>query len=115
MLNATFEERKKVYDENFGVSKLNAPIEERLAVIGLICNVTHSLQMKKPDVNCYRVIMKIMENYPMTDSVRPFFEGLAIMCEDAMRYATEFPDFGVKNGKDKISKIREILDKFLPF
>ncbi len=115
MLEPDFETRKKLYEENFGVSFLDASIEERLAVIGLICNVTHGLQMKKPGINCYKVIMKIMENTTIPSSALVFFEGLAIMCEDVMRNATEFSDFGIKTGKERISKIREILNKYLPF
>ena len=111
----SYEDRKKLYDRYFGVGYLNATIDERLAVIGLICNVTHQLQMKKPDVTCYRVIMKILENFNMTDNMKIFIEGLSIMCEDVMLHATSFPDFGIKNGKERVSKIRDILETFIPF
>ena len=57
----SYEELKDLYSRTFALSYLNTSIEERLAVVGLICNVTHQLQMKKPGVTCYQVIMKIME------------------------------------------------------
>lgn len=111
-----YEERKKMYESYFGVGLLNVPIEERLAVIGLICNVTHQLQMKKPDVTCYKVLMKIVEKeFLLNENFRRFLEGLAIMCEDTMRYAKDYPDFGIKSGKERISKIKEILNFYIPF
>lgn len=111
----SYEDRKTVYDKYFGVGYLNTSIDERLAVIGLICNVTHALQLKKPDVTCYKVIAKIMDGYNMTDNYQLFIEGLSIMCENTMRYANTFPDFGIKSGKERIAKIRSILETYIPF
>ena len=111
----SYEELKNIYETNFGLSFLNTSIEERLAVIGLICNVTHQLQMKKPGVTCYQVIMKIMENCDMVDSMREFLTALSIMCEDTMRNCSKFSDFGIKEGKKQVAKIKEILSTWLPF
>lgn len=109
----SYEELKKFYDTYFGLSYLNCPIEERLAVIGLICNVTHELQKNKPGVTCYQVIMKIVGD--TTTTSRKFLESLSIMCEDTMRNCSKFNDFGIKEGKKQVAKIREILSTYLPF
>lgn len=111
----SYEELKDLYSRTFALSYLNTSIEERLAVVGLICNVTHQLQMKKPGVTCYQVIMKIMENCDMVNSMQEFLTALSIMCEDTMRNCSKFSDFGIKEGKKQVAKIKEILSTWLPF
>lgn len=111
----SYDELKQFYDNNFGLSFLNTTIEERLAVVGLICNVTYELKKKKPDVNCYQVIMKIMENYNIPHDMEKFLIGLSIMCEDTMRNCSGVSNFGIEGGKKQVAKIREILETWLPF
>lgn len=111
----SYEELKSFYRDNFGLSFLNTSIEERLALVGLICNVTHEFKKKKPMVTCYQVIMKIMDNYNVTQSMERFLTGLSIICEDTMLNCSKFSDFGITEGKKQVAKIREILESYLPF
>lgn len=111
----SYEELSKLYSENFGLSHLDTSIEERLALLGLICNVTYEMKKKKPGVTCYQIIMHIMKDKGLTKDYETFLTNLSIMCEDTMKYCTKFSDFGIKEGKKQVAKIREILDTWLPF
>ena len=55
------------------------------------------MQAKNPDVTYYQVVNK-----------------LAIMSEDFAYGCKEFPTFGLKP-KDMPNKVKEILNKYLPF
>lgn len=114
-MDMSYDEMKQYYDQYFGVSWLNIDIEERLAVIGLICNITEKARMKSPNATCYQIIMKIMKDSKMPENFQRFAKGLSIMCEDAMRNVSKFSDFGLKSNKEIIAKIKSILETYLPF
>ena len=44
-----------------------------------------------------------------------FLRGLSVVCTDFMNHTTEFLTFDLKSSKDMITKIREILNTWLPF
>ena len=113
----TFKELEQFYKDNFSIGYLNSsqntrsPFENRLVLISLICHVTYKTKLKNPDVNHYRVIMKLSENLGLPDK---FIWGLSIVCEDFSYQCTEFPTFGLK-GQDIVKEIRAILKTYLPF
>ena len=113
----TFKELERFYKEHYSIGYLNSsqntrsPFENRLVLISLICHITYKTKFKNPDVNHYRVIMKLSENLGLPDE---FIWGLSIVCEDFSYQCTEFPTFGLK-GQDIIKEIRAILKTYLPF
>ena len=110
----TYEQLKEIYQEYFTLSGLNVDIGSKFALISLICHITHSLQMKKPDVTCYQVIMKILEKKSIT-LTSDFVKGLSIICEDYMYRTKEFLTFDIDSNTKIIDKISEILSTWTPF
>ena len=110
----SYEDRKEIYANNFSLSYLNTDIGSKFALISLICYLTHKMQLKKPGINCYKVIMKIIDKEAHTYNME-FIENLSIMCEDFMKNTSEFLTFDIKTGKEMAQKIREILHTWIPF
>lgn len=111
----SYKELESIYRDNFGIGFLNTNFEERLAVIGLICNITDKARKKKPSTTCYQVIKSIMKNTFISNDMEKFIVGLSIMCEEAMYNCTTFPNFDISDNKKIIAKIHEILETFIPF
>ncbi len=106
-----FEDLNNLYKQNFSLGYLGKSIENKLALISLICYVTYKYRLKKPDVTYYQVIMKICDGLGFSEDL---IKALAIICEDFGYMCTEFPTFGLK-GNEVINKIRELLNNYLPF
>lgn len=106
-----FEELNNFYKEHFSIGFLGDSLDNKLALISLICYVTYKAKLKKPDVTYYQVIMKITNGQGLTEDV---VKALAIICEDFGYMCKEFSTFGLK-GNDVVLKIRELLNNWLPF
>ena len=113
----TYDELKVEYRAHFTLSNLNTSVENRLALVGLICYLTSKIRLKKPDTTPYMVIMKIMEkeNIVNDEHYMSFIRGLAVMCEDMMLGTTEHTNFGLTSAKEISAKVKEILMSWLPF
>lgn len=112
----SYEELRGVFNEYFSMFNFTSSLEDRLALIGLICYLTDKLRIKHPDITCWEVIAKIAfkeGNY--TDDYVKSLRGLSIICEDFMQGVSKFPKFGFENDKEVLNKIKEILGNWLPF
>ena len=113
--NPTYEDLKGVYREFFSMTYA-CSLEDKFALIGLICYLTNKLRAKHPDITCWEVIAKIAfkeGNY--TDEYVQSLRGLSIICEDFMFGVTKFPTFGFKTDKEILNKIKEVLNNWVPF
>ena len=106
-----FQELEKIYKEHFSLGYFGNTLENKLALIGLICYVTYKAKLKTPDVTYYQVITKIVGN-PL--GMEEVIKALAIICEDFGYNCNEFPTFGLK-GNEIISKIKELFNFYMPF
>ncbi len=109
-----YEYRKEIYETYFSLGHLNTGIGRKFALISLICYLTHKLQLKKPEVTCYKVIMKIIEK-EVHKHDPDFIENLSIICDDFMKNTSEFLTFDIKSTKEMANKVKEILNTWLPF
>lgn len=110
-----YAELKGIYEEYFSL-KYACSLEDKLALIGLICYLTNKLRIKDPDITCWEVIAKIaFKEGTYTDEYVQSLRGLSIICEDFMYGVTKFPTFGFKSDKEILNKIKEILNNWVPF
>ena len=111
----SYSELEKYYSKYFSLGGLNTTIENKFGLISLICYITQQVRKKNPDATCYQVIMKIVGDSPINDYNMEFLRGLSVVCTDFMNHTTEFLTFDLKSSKEMITKIREILNTWLPF
>ncbi len=114
MYEPSYRDLSAVYAYYFTLGNLNTDIGSKFALISLICYLTHKVRQKNPKVTCLQVINKIIEKDKIKRDER-FIQGLSIICEDFMRNTTEYLTFDLKTQKAIISKIKEIMDTWLPF
>lgn len=106
-----YNQLREYYSKNFSLGYLNTDINNKFALISLICYITYSMKMKKPDVTTYQVIMKLSEGLGLPES---FIKGLAVICEDFLYGCKDFPMFGLKQS-EIVSTIKGILKNYIPF
>ena len=102
---------QRCYNENFSIGHINGKIQDKFALIGLICYLTYKAKQKSPGITHWHIIKKISVGMDLPER---FLMGLAIMCEDFSYGCTDFPTFGVDQ-KDIIKTVKNILDNYRPF
>lgn len=105
-----FDRRRQFYNECYSLGNLGCSIQDKFALIGLICYVTDKAKQKQPATH-YQIIKGLSKGLSLPES---FICGLAIMCEDFAYESKEFPTFGVES-KDIVSTVRNILNTYMPF
>lgn len=107
----TYRQLQDLFNKYFSLGNLNININNKFALISLICFITTSMRKKKPDVTYYEVVYKICDTLGFEDD---FIKGLAIMCESFGYGCKEFPTFEIKP-KDMVETCRNILKTYMPF
>lgn len=106
-----YQELKQLYIDNFSLGYINTNLEDKLKLIGLLCNLYNKVSQTKPDITMYSLIQSINKKSYITDD---FALRLSILCEDLAYECKEFPNYGL-SGKEMIQAIKDILVKYLPF
>lgn len=101
----------KLYQDNFSLGYLNTDINNKFALISLVCFVTYRAKEKKPDVTHYSILMAIVKDMDIPNHL---IKALAVICDDFAYGTTDFPTFGIA-GKDIIPSIKKILQSYVPF
>ena len=105
-----YKEMQRTYSRLFSLGYLNTDISTKFALISLIGYLTFRIKQKKPDVTPYQIIRKIIGD----DLPEDFIKGLSIIVDDFSYMCKSFPTFGIKD-KEIPSKIKEILNSYIPF
>ena len=109
--NPNYKELQDIYTRYFSLGGIAGSIDNKFALISLICFLTYQAKKKQPDATCYEVLMKVTSgNLP-----DKFIWGLSLVCEDFLKGSTEFNICGCKNSQEIVEKINYILDHWLPF
>lgn len=110
----SYKDLQNVYLKWFSLGGIAGEIDNKFALISLICALTAAQKNKNPDITCYEVIKKIIAKGgpQLTDD---YLFGLSIVCEDFLKGSTKFNTCGLKTAKEMVEKINEILEKWLPF
>lgn len=109
--NLTYQEKAKIYNENFSLGYINSDINEKLALIALIGYTVMKIKKKTPTATYLQVVYKIASGMCIPED---FLDTIAVIAEDFSYGCTNFPTFGLKD-KEIIPKIKDILNKYVPF
>ena len=113
---SNYNDLRNLYTSKFSLGNLNSSLEEKLALIAMICYVTNSINKKRSDldkVTCFQIICKIGKEFNNPDMLE-FFKSLGVICEDFMYGCTDFPTFGIEP-KAMPKEILKLLNKWMPF
>lgn len=116
LTECSYTKARSIYNEYFSTGNLNTSLENKLALIAMICFVTNHVNKKKDTlhkVTCYDIICKIGKDFP-SEVHQDFFKALGVICDDLMYGSEEFPTFGI-NPKDMPKEILKLLNTWMPF
>lgn len=112
----SYEKTRAIFNEYFSLGHLNTNLENKLALIAMICYITDRINKKKDvgdKVTCYQVICKIGKDMP--DEIHyNFFKALGALCDDLMYGCSEFPTFGI-DPKTMPKEVLKLLNTWMPF
>lgn len=111
-----YDERKALYNNNFGLGFLGESIDNKLILISLICSYVLAMRKKKPEFTVLDGI-KWLTEYEVNGSYgeEKYFENLAVICESFIYGVKTGNTFGLKSGNDLKEKVKEILSNRVPF
>lgn len=107
----SYKQLAQLYNKYFSLGNLGGNINLKFALISLLGNIVTQLKKKNPDVTYYEILNKIATGTGAPDE---FIQVVAIIAEDFAYNCTDFPTFDLKP-KEMITKIKEILNMYLPF
>ena len=110
----TYKDLQNIYSRWFSLGGIAGEVDNKFALISLICVLTNAQKKKNPNITCYEIIQTVLSkgNNSMPDD---YIYGLSIVCEDFLKGSTKFNNCGLKTAKDMVIKINEILNNWLPF
>lgn len=111
--NPNYKELQDIYLRYFSLGGITGNIDNKFALISLICYLTNKVKTTNPDASCYQVIMKVTNGGRNLGD--EYVKGLSIVCEDFLKGSTEFNTCGYKNDKEIVEGINNILEHWLPF
>lgn len=104
-----YENLKQLYTE-FSLGNLGTDINNKFALISLVCYITYNKKLKDPTWSCWSTLYKINQG-AIPDNI---LIGWSIVCEDFLYGCSEFPTFGLQL-KEIPKKIKELLLMYCPF
>ncbi len=116
LTDCSYEKTRAIYAKYFSLGNLNTKMENKLALIAMICFITDSINKNKDilhKVTCYQVICKIGKDFP-EEVHQDFFKALGAICDDLMYGCTVFPTFGV-DPKAMPKEVLKLLRTWMPF
>lgn len=116
LTDKSYEKCRAIYSKYFSLGNLNTNLENKLALIAMICYITNNINKTKDILNkvtCYQVICKIGKDFP--DEVhQDFFKALGAICDEFSYGCKEFPTFGI-DPKIMPKEVLKILNTWMPF
>lgn len=94
--------------------KLKAPLDNKFALISLLCYITNQMRAKDKNWKVLKSI-KLIRNDKFSQNSPEFIEGLSSLCEDLMFGQTEFPTFELNSYREMFNVINSVMDQELPF
>lgn len=90
-------------------------LTDKLVLISLICYSYEKLKMKNKDLTFLNLLLKITKDFKPSKYFNEHLENLAIVCEDFYYGTKTIENFGLKDSKEIINKIKDILKTWVPF
>lgn len=109
--NKNFEEKKKLYNQNFSLGYIGKDFSERVALISLTSYLLQKLRVKKSNLTFLDLLKFLAKDIQIDENL---LQSLAIVGDDLSYGTTEFPTFGLKD-KEIPEKIKELISNWLPF
>lgn len=114
IMNLSYEDKASVYSSCFGFGTLaSQTLNDKLILISLIALTADKLKAKDPELRTIDILKKIAGTEGK--HFQEFLESLAIKVDDLSFNVKVFDPCGLKSSSEIISKIKELLNEWLPF
>lgn len=104
----------KAYNRLFSLGYIPG-IENKFNLISLVALTTSKMREKNPKIMPLDILMKITGQEKDDTGFYQFLESLSIIVEDMSYQCTKFDACGCETSQEIITKIKEILNTWLPF
>lgn len=108
--DVSYKDLRDIYNKYFSIGFLGNDINNKFALISLVCYITDKLKSKNPDWTHWQTLYKINQG----TIPEKYLKALAIICEDFAYNCNSFPTFNLTD-KQIPEKIKELLNMHIPF
>ena len=117
LLSMSYEDKRDVHSRVFSIGVLNGiiSVNDKLILLSLISLMYLKLREKNPDVTPLKILMQITGQRKDNSHFYFMLEGLSILVEDLCDKCNVADSCGLKTSQEIVSKIKEILNTWLPF
>ena len=113
---SSYEEKHQVYQRIFSLGYLNSEdMNDRLILISLVALVHQKMKLKNPDITPLDILVKITGEKEKNSVFYQFLETLAIIVENFSYCTKRIDSCGLKTSDAIITKIKELLNTWMPF
>jgi hypothetical protein len=112
----SYSEKQAFYQRTFSVGYIGGiKLNERLVLISLIAFAYKKLKEKDATTTPLKILLKITGPIETSSAFYQTLESLSILVEDFLYGVEEVDSCGLKNAKEITTKIKELLETWLPF
>ena len=113
----SLDDKKILYSRSFGFGFLDSKdndLDSKLMLISLVGLVSYKVRDKNPELSTLDILKQIT-GYNNTTVGYDFIENLSIIVDDFLYGIKTFNSYGLKNSKEIINKINELINQWIPF
>lgn len=115
--NLTYEEKKNLYMKIFSIGNFykTPSLDEKMVLVSLVSLVYIKTKEKKSDIIPLDILVQITKATKDDSAFYNMLESLSILVEDFCYDTKVASSCGLKDSKEIIKKIKEILNSWIPF
>lgn len=114
--NLSYEDKLYVFNKIFTFGNLDTDnLDDKLVLISLLALTTSKMRLKDPTITPLKILLSITKQINDGSAFYQFLEALSIITEDFLYESKEISSCGLNSSQEIITKIKELLNKWLPF
>lgn len=111
-----YHDKVYAYQKIFSLgSFVSCEMNDKLVLFSLLALVTSKMREKDSQITPLKILMKLTNQIKDNSAFYQFLEAVSIITEDLMYGCKKFDNCGMNNSQEIYSKIKLILNTWVPF
>lgn len=113
--NLSYEEKSKIYSNIFSLGFFGENMNDKLILVSLLSLTYKRMLEKDASITPLKILLKITNQKEDNSIFFNMLESLSLLVEEMSYGVKEIDTCGLKNSNEVINKIKELLNKWIPF
>ncbi len=113
----TFDEKRNLYINHFSLGTVGSTnsVNDKLILLSLLSLTYMKMREKNPKITVIEILQSITKHTPDDSYYYQMLESLSLLVEDLSYNCKTADSCGLSTSKEIVSKIKEILNTWIPF